>query len=313
MIYSRAHPGMFVRLERERPAQLANDCLKVATVWVVCRCKPILRPRKVREIGVAGLQKRFEQDLVETAAACEPFVPCPKKLKAKRRSWLQFRKKRRREKTVRARHSHEDQGPPAHAQQPLKCRFSMRQPVYLIGDSFTECEKLPHKAVERQVGSRRTGEQCCGTLAQVFLHILQVVAKLQEHTPVKCKPRFDLAEKSVRQARIPRTDVPPLAQLNRSNSGSVAVRQRLTCSMLFSCARWIASRHSYTRGNRSRGYCCSISRTIAQTAVSRGSCGARCRPHRRSRKRELMRAFAASKSFRNRDSCRCRDTADCSQ
>ena len=78
----------------------------------------------------------------------------------------------------------------------------MRQSIDLIGDVFAKREELLNETVERNPVSRGSRKQRRCAMLQIILDILKVIAKLQQHAPLKGKPRFLIAEKTVRETRV---------------------------------------------------------------------------------------------------------------
>ena len=58
------------------------------------------------------------------------------------------------------------------------------------------------EAVERQAGRGRACKQRGRSAAKIFLHILQVVAELQQHTPLEGEAAFFRCEPGLGEARI---------------------------------------------------------------------------------------------------------------
>jgi len=146
------------------------------------------------EVSICRSEKGFEEDAIESATTGEAFVARAEELKPERRNGFDFGEERRGEVTVRAGDRHDDERTPAHTEQTLQCGITMRKGIGLVGNAGTEREELANETVERQAGGGCQRKQGGGALCQVRLEILKVVAKLQQHAPVKSESGFRVAQ-----------------------------------------------------------------------------------------------------------------------
>lgn len=142
----------------------------------------------------AVLEEEIEEGGVEAAASGEAGAALAEEGEAEGRLLFGAAQELGREVLVGLGDGHEDEGAPADAEQVFEGGGSVGQLLHGGADALGEREELEGERVEGLVACGGVREEGHGAAVGVFAEVLEVVAELEEDTPVEGEAAFGIAE-----------------------------------------------------------------------------------------------------------------------